>query len=54
MKITLKYKFANLTQGGYRHYPILYLAHGSDGFVLCIVGVEIIVTFKTNQDNDNT
>lgn len=32
------YSFGRLSEGGYRHYPILYFAHGSNGFTFCILG----------------
>jgi hypothetical protein len=44
MTIKTEYKFGNLSEEGYRHFPIIYLAYGSNGFCLCILG--LIVTVK--------
>lgn len=37
------YTFGHLSGEGYRHYPILYFAHGSNGFVLCILGATFTI-----------
>lgn len=47
MKITSSFKFGWLSKGGYRHYPILYLAHGKDGFSLSVFGLYIIVKLSS-------
>jgi len=38
MKIKTSTKFGNISKEGYRHFPLLYFAYGSDGFIICILG----------------
>ena len=35
------YRFAYLSKEGYRHFPVLYFAYGTNGFSLCIMGATI-------------
>lgn len=37
------YKFAYLSKEGYRHFPILYFAYGTNGFTLCVLGATITI-----------
>lgn len=37
------YKFGHLSKEGYRHFPIIYFAYGTNGFSLCILGATITV-----------
>ena len=37
------YKFGHLSKEGYRHFPIIYLAYGKNGFLLCLLGATITV-----------
>lgn len=41
--VTIEYKFGYLSEAGYRHFPMLYLAWGKNGFSLCIIGLTITV-----------
>jgi len=43
MKASAIFKFGYITDNGYRHFPILYFAYGSNGFVICIIGLSITV-----------
>lgn len=47
MEIEFKYKFGKLSKAGYRHYSILYFAHGIDGFLINILGLSIVVKFNS-------
>ena len=37
------YKFGYISKEGFRHFPILYFAHGKNGFSICIFGAIITV-----------
>lgn len=37
------YRFGYLSKEKYRHFPIIYLAYGTNGFSLCILGATITV-----------
>ena len=37
------YKFGHLSKEGYRHFPIIYFAYGTNGFSLCLLGATITV-----------
>lgn len=43
VKVSLNYRFANLSKEWYRHFPILWFACGKDGFIICIFGFNITV-----------
>jgi len=40
--IKFDYQFGKL-ENGYRHFPIVYFAYGSNGFVLCILGLSVTI-----------
>lgn len=40
----INYKFGYLSKEGYRHFPVMYIALGNNGFSLFILGV--IITAK--------
>lgn len=35
------YSFGCLSKEGYRHFPMLYFAYGSNGFTICLIGATI-------------
>lgn len=37
------YKFGHLSKEGYRHFPVIYFAYGTNGFSLCLLGATITV-----------
>lgn len=39
----LNYNFGYISDEGYRHFPILYFAYGTNGFTLCILGLTITI-----------
>lgn len=43
MKIKGNFKFGEISQGGYKHYPILYFAHRTDGFLITVFGFTLTV-----------
>jgi hypothetical protein len=43
MSVKFDYSFGELSEGGYRMYPLLFFAHGTNGFVLCILGASATV-----------
>lgn len=43
MKITPTFKFGNLSKEGYRHFPLLYFAYGSNGFQITVLGLTITI-----------
>ena len=45
MKVTPSFQFAKISDGGYRHFPLLYLAYGKDGFMITIIGCSLTVKF---------
>lgn len=42
-RFKFSYNFAYISKEGYRHLPILYLAYGSNGFTVCIIGATITI-----------
>ncbi len=41
-RLDISYKFGYLGPlNAYRHYPILWFAHGTNGFTFCILGLTI-------------
>lgn len=49
MKISFKYRFANLSKEGYRHFPIFWFAYGKDGFGICVLGIDVCMKFGKEQ-----
>ncbi len=43
MKISTTFALGKRSKSNYRHYPLLYIGHGSDGGILTILGFSIIV-----------
>ena len=43
MKVKRSFKFGEISQGGYKHYPIIYFAHGTDGFLITVFGFTLTV-----------
>lgn len=44
MKIKPTFQFARISENGYRHFPLLYLAYGNNGFIITLIGCSL--TFK--------
>jgi hypothetical protein len=54
MKTKFEYMFGGLSERKFRHWPVLYLANGRDGFCLCILGLHMTVKWgKDHQDKEN-
>lgn len=51
MKIKIE-KTGGFSSMGYYHIPILYLAFGRGGFILCILTFDIIITWKHKSTTD--
>lgn len=47
IKVTPSFQFAKLSKQGYRHFPILYFAYGTNGFILTLIGCSL--TFKWDK-----
>jgi len=41
--IKFSYKFGYISKSNYRHFPILYFAHGVDGFTFCVLGLSTTI-----------
>lgn len=49
MKIKINFILGGKSDGGYRHFDLLSLTLGSNGFGIVILGILITVRFKNKQ-----
>ena len=50
MKIRVHFIFGGISEAGYRHFDLLSLSIGSNGFALVLLGVLITVRFKKRSE----